>query len=42
MDTTVMEAVAVRKWLHFALEDIRYQLDEISKDKSVSPRSFKK
>lgn len=40
IETTVMEAVAVRKWLHFALEDIHYQLEEMSKDKTISNRSF--
>lgn len=40
IETTVMEAVAIRKWLHFALEDIHFQLEEISKDKTVSRRSF--
>lgn len=40
METTVMETVAVRKWLHFALEDVHYQLEEMSKDKTISRRSF--
>lgn len=41
METTVTEAIAIRKWLHFALEDLHFQLGAMSKDKMISARSFK-
>lgn len=40
LETTVMEAVAIKKWLHFALSDITFQLRMLAQDKTLSKRSF--
>lgn len=40
METTMMEAIAIRKWISFAMADIHYQLSMVAKDKMISKRSF--
>ncbi len=40
-ETTVAETMAVKKWIEFSLNDIYYQLDQISKDKKTRPAQFK-
>lgn len=40
IETTLTEAIAIKKWLLFALTDIHFQLEQISKDTDISRRSF--
>lgn len=41
LETTLMEAVAVRKFIQFQLDDVHYQLSELAKTKNLRPSEFK-
>ena len=40
LETTVMEALAIKKWLSFAMKDVMFQLKMMSEDKTISRRAF--
>lgn len=40
IETTLHENMAVRKFLRFALDDIKFQLEMLSKERGLSPKRF--